>query len=378
MSKPAQSRKGLQLEIRSRPLPFSFWPTYQGAKRVGVQSTVFALAPWTIINASVKLHCPTGAKVEALAYVEQAKDFYTAAVSASIAAARPLLLYYCFMNLSKALVVHRGTRSTIISAAHGLKERLRVPNRELEDAFLKAEKSTVGRVQVFDEFLKTIAGTGLATDHDYDLSTLLPQILPGHRLWCKAVNQDERFISLHEVRVMENKTAKTLWLNLYFFEDDLKRLGVTHKRLLADSRLGSGFRQVRTTRKVSGRELVCFEQIAPVAYQHRPSDEAHQLVEAVRPYLWVTVATIPPYRRYYAYLAPVAEHAGQLPQLLSIYAVTFYLGSITRYRPHHFDKIVDGPFGPRVEEFISGQPLQFIYMMASEFAQQEVTRPSIV
>lgn len=378
MSKPAPARKGLQLHIKSRPLHFSFWPTYQGAKRLGVHSTVFALDPWTIINTNVKQHCPAAAKDEALAYVEQAKDFYTAAVSASIAAARPLLLYYCFMNLSKALVVHRETLPTITSAAHGLKERLKAPNRELEDAFLKAEKSTGGRVQVFDEFLKTISTTGLAADFDYDLSTLLPQILPGHRLWCEAVDQDERFISLHEVRVMENKSAQTLWLNLYFFEDDLKRLGVTHKRLLSESRLSSGFRQVRTTRKIGGRELVCFEQIATVAYQHRPSDEVHQLVASVRPYLWVTVATIPPYRRYYAYLAPIAEHPSLLPQILSIHAITFYLGSITRYRPHHFDKIVDGPFGPRIEEFISGQPLQFIYMMASEFAQQEVTRPSIV
>ena len=102
------------------------------------------------------------------------------------------------------------------------------------------------------------------------------------------------------------------------------------------------------------------------------------LVKSVRDYLWVTVASVPPYRRYYLYLAPTADHAQLLPQLLSIYAVTFYLGSITRYRPHHFDKIVDSPMGPRIEEFISGQPLQFIYLMASEFAEQDVTKPSIV
>jgi hypothetical protein len=63
---------------------------------------------------------------------------------------------------------------------------------------------------------------------------------------------------------------------------------------------------------------------------------------------------------------------------LSIYAITFHLGSITRYRPHHFDRIIDGHYGPRIEEFISGQPLQFIYLMASEFAEQDVTKPSIV
>lgn len=107
-----------------------------------MQSTVFALDPWTIINTSVKQHCPAAAKAEALAYVEQVKDFYTAAVSAAIAAARPLLLYYCFMNLAKALAVHRETKPTITRAGHGLKERLKAPNRELEDAYLEAQKST--------------------------------------------------------------------------------------------------------------------------------------------------------------------------------------------------------------------------------------------
>jgi hypothetical protein len=319
------------------------------------------------------------AKREALAYIEQARDFYTAAVSASVAAARPLLLYYCFMNLAKALVIHRGTRPTITSAMHGLKERLRPPNnRELEDAYVKADTSTTGGAQVFDEFLKAIAGTGLAATHDYDLVHLLPQILPGHRLWADATNRNERFISVQEIRVMEHKATKALWLRIYFFADDLSRLAVTHNKLLNETGLSAHFHQVRIARKVAGRKLVCFEQSATVTYQHRPSDEVHQLISTIRPFLWATVASVSPYRTYYVYLAPNVEHAARLPQLLSIYAVTFYLGSITRYRPHHFDLIVADVFGPRIEEFISGQPLQFIYLMASEFARQEITRPSIV
>ncbi len=383
MSQPPVARKGQQLHIKGRPVAFSFWPTYQGQKRIGVQSTVFALDPWTIINSSVKQHCPPIAKDEALAYIEQAQDFYTAAVSAAIAAARPLLLYYCFMNLTKALVVHRGLRQSLPRAEHGLKERLKPTNRELLDAYLKAEKSIPsapngGRLMVFDEFLRAINGHGLPKDQDFDMVRLLPQILPGHRLWSEAANQGERFVSMYDIRIVENKKNKTLWLNLYLFEDDLTRLGISHKKLLLETGLQGVFKQVRTGRSVSQRKLVCFEQISTVPYQHRPSDELQNLVPVIRKFLWVTVASVPAYRRYYLYLSPVAEHVDLLPQLLSIYATTFYLGSITRYRPHHFDKIVDGVYGPRIEEFISGQPLQFIYLMASEFFRQDVTKPSIV
>ena len=86
----------------------------------------------------------------------------------------------------------------------------------------------------------------------------------------------------------------------------------------------------------------------------------------------------PPYRKYYLYAAPVAEHAQVVPQILSIYGITYYLGSIVRYRPHHFDRILKGEFGPFVEAFLNDQPTQFIYLMASEFAEKEVTKAAIV
>ena len=92
----------------------------------------------------------------------------------------------------------------------------------------------------------------------------------------------------------------------------------------------------------------------------------------------MTVSTVTPYRRYYVYLCPPAERPALLPQLLSIYAISYYLGSITRYRPHHFDLVSTGTLGPRIQDFITGQPLQFIYLMASEFSEQDVTKPAIL
>jgi hypothetical protein len=55
-----------------------------------------------------------------------------------------------------------------------------------------------------------------------------------------------------------------------------------------------------------------------------------------------------------------------------------YLGSIVRYRPHHFDRILASQYGPFIEAFLNDQPTQFIYLMASEFAEKEVTRAAIV
>lgn len=381
MPRIANARRGKRILVLQRPLPFSFWPMYRTTRRFGLQSTVFALDPWTIIRASIGRRCPTGSQQEALSSLEQAQDFFKAATTTGIIASRPLLLYYCFMNLAKAFALTVQQQSSFDQAQHGLAARLRPPNKELENAYLQSYKSPntrTGDLNLFDEFMEAVTGSGLAGDKNFDLPTLLPQVVPGHRLWSEAMDVPERFIALHDIRFNEDSANKEIWLSIDIFADDLTRLGVTHTQLLSEARLSGKFREVQTKANVKGRKLIRFEQIRQRSYTHRSSDEVPRLVADLKPMLWTIVASVQPYRRYYVYLAPAAEHVQVLPQLLSIYAISYYLGSITRYRPHHFDVIVRSPMGPRIEEFISSQPLQFLYLMASEFAEQEVTRPSIV
>ena len=129
---------------------------------------------------------------------------------------------------------------------------------------------------------------------------------------------------------------------------------------------------------LGGRKLICIEQRGSTPYGRHGVDLANTLVAAVRERLWSTVGSSPPYRRYYLYLCPFAERPSLMPQLASIYALTFYLGSVTRYRPNVFRQLLDGTYGPRISEFVAGQAAQFVYLMASEFVRRDVTRPSIV
>jgi hypothetical protein len=298
-----------------------------------------------------------------------------------IAAARPLALYYSYMNLAKVFCLTRGARATFNQAKHGLSERLASGGQELADAYLVADPIPVNNAKAmnFGEFMRTLTGTGLAVQTRYDMPALLPQIVPGHRLWARAVRKSERFIALHDTQFWQDHEAHTLWLRLYLIRDDLSRLNVSHHRLLTESGLGSDFREVDCDETYQGRPLVCVEQIVATNYGgNHPADILQTLVNLVRSKLWATVSTVPPYRRYYVYLCPPNEVGFLLPQLLSIYAVTFYLGSITRYRPHHYDALAGSSFGPRIIDFVTGQPLQFLYLMASEFACQDVTKPSIL
>jgi hypothetical protein len=374
-----QPRPGRRLEVKGRPIPFSYWPSRPARGHHRLQSLLFAVDPWIIISQSIKNGCLEQKRPEALACLEQARDFYIAATEPGIVAARPLVLYYSFMNLAKAFCLTRGNRTTFDQAKHGLSEMKHPGARELTGAFLRAFPSMPNNdINNFDEFMSVLIGNNLPAQISYDLPVLLPQIVPGHRLWAQAARKSERFIMLHEVQFWHDKNAKQMWLRLYFCKDDLSRLGITHQRLLGESNLAGLFDEVDCNQTHQNRPLICFEQSAPHGYPNYPADDFHHIVRVIKPRLWTTVATIAPFRRYYVYLAPMAERPFVLPQILSIYAIMFYLGSITRYRPHHYDAIGSTGYGAQIQEFITGQPQQFIYLMASEFAKQDITRPSIL
>jgi hypothetical protein len=324
--------------------------------------------------------CQKARKREALACLEQARDFYSAATSPGVVAARPLALYYSFVNFAKVYCLARGARHTFDQAQHGLSEQRVAGGGELVGAFLRAfQSSPAANANNFDEFMRVLRGVGLAATTDYQLPVLLPQIVPGHRLWAQAASQGERFIAIHDLQFWHNPANHTMWLRLYFVADDLSRLSVTQQQLLTEARLTGLFHGVACDDEFDGRPLICFEQLAAHAYPGGyPADEFSAVIQPLRNLFWITVSTVPPYRRYYVYLAPVVDHPFVLPQALSIYAIMFYLGSITRYRPHHYDSIMAGRFGPWGQEFVNGQPLQFIYLLASEFALQDVTKPSIL
>jgi len=380
----AEPRDGGRLKVNKKVIPFSFWPTKVGIKgNASLQPLLFSLDPWAIIDLVIKESCPASSKSEALACMAQAKDFYESATEAGKVSAKPLSLYYCLMNLVKAFCLTRGTQLTFDKAQHGLSEKLRAPsNRELIDAFLQAFPSpnSNGALQNYSEFMSALTGSGLSSQMDYSLPVLLPQILPGHRLWSHGSAKKERFIAIHDIRPMLDKSTGSIWLNAYFISDDLTRLSVTHSELLSLSGLSADFAQVTCNDKDSeGRKVICFEQRNPIICASRKyANHLQELVDVLKNKLWTTVSTIPPYRRYYVYLCPSSESNQVVHQLLSIYAISYYLGSITRYRPHHFPSITDGSFGPRIQDFVTGQPLQFLYLIASEFAKQEIARPSII
>jgi hypothetical protein len=317
---------------------------------------------------------------EAISYIKQAEDFYASAQASSIDAAKPVQLYYCYLNIAKAFIIARSVQPSLGKIQHGINEAITPGGQEFEDGYVQfwSSPNARGDFQAFDEFMKALGGKRTQNGQQCRITHLVPQILSGHRLWASAASMTERFIALQRIQFIENRLAKNVWLRMYLVANDVRRLGYTQNDVLVDGQLGADFRKVRCSEKADGRGLICIEQSVPTHYGRHGVDLAMDLVARVKERLWATVGSSPPCRRYYLYLCPAGERASVVLQLASIYAMTFYLGSVTRYRPNTFQALLDGPYGPRIAEFVSGQPAQFVYLMASEFSRRDITRPSIV
>jgi len=220
---------------------------------------------------------------EALAYIDQAANFYNSAIQSEINAAKPVQLYYSYLNIAKALIICRGRNASLPTIRHGVNEDVTPGGNEFDNGFVQVWRSpNHGRLQAFDELLRALGVSRFANGHQIPIPQLVPQILPGHRLWASATDSKERFISLHKVQFIENKSAKSLWLRIHLFADDLRRLNCNQNSLLSLSGLSTDFRKVKFDKKIEGRDIVCIEAKQTIGYNRHGVDLASQLIDNIK------------------------------------------------------------------------------------------------
>jgi hypothetical protein len=332
---------------------------------------LFVNDPWELIAESIHRAVPD-LRVRDIAHSirRQATDYFRTATVADELAVRPVLLYYAFLNLSKAFAIAKGNVGLVRSAYHGLSCEPR--GRSISNSFVKLDFRR--KPAVFEELLKQFQQNPSRVPNKLILGQLLPQILPGHRLWCYAAKKPERFISVERFQLLHNSANKEVWVDIQINRSDLDRLNLTDRIALSHSGLSNDF-------EVAGNlsdDTIHFQQRTPDNYASDPMDGLATTVSKCKNLIWETVRIISPYRKAYIYCCPMNEQQARMPQIVSIYLLMFFLGSVTRYAPVYFEDLFESKYGPFFEAFISESPMQFLYLMASEIVGREVSRPAII
>lgn len=331
----------------------------------------FVNDPWELMAEAIARSVPSGISRDiAQSFRRQAEDYFRAATTGREIAVRPVLLYYAFLNLSKAYGIAKGNTALAGNALHGISSDSQP--KKIPQSLIKF--STRSGTLVFQELLRLLAGNSSVVASPLRLGHLLPQILPGHRLWCYATNRPERFVTVESFELLHSPSMKEVWLNFYVNEADLDRLNLAAAKLLSHADLADF--EIATGVLPPG--VVCFQQRNPEKYVGSPEEGLPPIIQRMRNRIWETVKTASPYRKPYVYCCPPAEVHKRLPQMLSIYLLMFFLGSVTRYSPGDFDDLLDSKYGPFFDTFISESPMQFLYLLASDLLGREVSKPAII
>ena len=198
-------RAGMVLQVKHQEVPFSLWPTVRQTRRFKLQSRIFTSDPWALVAEGIAVLCPKKSREAAHAFRARAEDFFDAAIAMGSRNlyAKPLLLYYAFLNLSSAFLLTRSYSQPTERPQHGISERARI--RQVEGTRLTVHPSDLKKPQLFDQLLKALTGHGLKARRSYRLGYLMPQILFGHRVWCSASNEHERFLPIRAISYINKR-----------------------------------------------------------------------------------------------------------------------------------------------------------------------------
>lgn len=362
------------MTIGSRELEFSYFMMKRTTRRWGMNTMLYAAEPWAVIHGTLAGSIASNPDRKAAeSFVRQAQVYFSAADRAEAFETRPLLYYYAFLNLGKALAMAKGRSGLVGKVSHGI-AAVNSSGHAVNSAELQLQRSGSGAPSAADELHRALEHTPVPTPQ-MPVRQLIAQSVVAHRLWSAAAGRKERFLAVEGVLLQHDAASKSIWATLYVRADTMRSRKRPINETLTEGSLASDFRSV-TDFTLGGVNCRSFEQSQPVTYQARASDKVMEVVATVRSVLWQTVTIQQPHRQYYLYLSPPGEQ--RYPQWLTIYAVLFWLGSLTRYQPVQLLEILEGPYGAFFREFLATQPTQLLYLFASEFLGQDVSRPSVV
>ncbi len=349
-------RDGESVRVNGIPVPFTFWPdAYLQHGRL------VASNPWTCMAGFAKQTIVDARKRgRIIAFLEQSEDFYRAASNPRISS-KPLLYYYSYMNLVKAFLVCHN--HNISRAIHGLMDPKENITKKLTITSQKVavnNKDSGPRIQTYRTLVEECGFSVPVRPRRMKLVDLLEQVVGVHRTVCHTLRRRQRFFPIAEIAFEYDRSNKDVWVAFHVKHVELAVNQDAPREIAANM---SAFEEVESPNTDFRR----FESVMIKRYSRSPRDVLGALVKEVKCDIWSLLR--PGGYQFFVSSIPVSI---RLAQIASNYQAMFYFGSVTRYRPDDFLKLLEGKHGWLVEEFIDTQPLQFIYLLGSGLMKAEM------
>lgn len=307
---------------------------------------------WTYVDLWLRRNA---GKTDASFYWEQAQEFFRASLGLPVTAS-PLVLYYCFLNATKALLVAKGVP---FSDQHGLTGTSQVGRSSLAN-----EKVSLKGAGVLPSLIKYY-GEAQTTD-TYSLKDMFSNLAFVHRAYCLSYQERFLFFPLENCRYVRNIGGSEAWIaaNLEEQFDDGRILATLPQAYEVDAGADEALtiRKHQRFRWHAGRKSKVANVAKLTQYHSKLRRDVTYIAGVGRWYL----------KRRKAGAVIIDRHAPTL-----IFASMHRLSELSRYDPLKLFKLMDTQRNWLLAEFIKTAPIQFLDEIACEITGQEIFVPGI-
>ncbi len=275
------------------------------------------------------------------------------------AESRPLVAYYCLLNLTKAFLACKAPAAVSGRVLHGLSDDFRAMQRyRFTQEWAKIQRKGVFR----DLATRTGAGYCYPDGKRLQLQRLSPYLVEVSSLHKEATGIAPKLIPAESIQVL--KDGARLWLRVEIDRSELARRNVGPAALPERAaRFGAVFRFVQ-----SDTPTASYESTKTWKYGARVEHAFPETIKAFGSALIHANRHVSG-KRYYVVLS-------ERKKLLSQEAVTFlfiyHLSNIVRYRPEQVEKLSDGAYFFLFTTWVPRALENSLLAMASRLLGEEV------
>ncbi len=280
--------------------------------------------------------------------LEQAKHFYMTAEN-SPTKSKPLLYYYSFLNLSKVMINLEKQYGSSRRYMHGIKEENR---NHFHNSDIVISPIKTSAINVSAELLQVLDHQRITIDTRINVKDYLSQCVGIHRAYSEIYNVKESLFKLGRIQLYKNRP---------------RILGIKAEVqcTLADV---STLRSIGYNIIEEEGKFYWVEEISRSSSNVTRTDYFNLSTLLRSKGVWYYIGNTG-----YTYYISTNSLCRYQPEII-IYNTMFYLGSITRYNPHLFDKMFSDKEQWMVSEFLTTQPKQFLYLASAKTLGQNILK----
>lgn len=309
---------------------------------------------WNYIIRMYKQHTAGVNKDFLLSLLEQARYFYQVAENAPINS-QPLLYYYSFLNLAKIAININSYLGDSVRYYHGVECPI-TSTTTIDNAELSIKELDPARkIYSVDFELMKIMGDVFSppAPHRLKIIDALKACVGIHRTYCEITNEKEIYYKLSSPTLYRDGME-------LIFESEIKNCDIG----IYQSLQHKGY----SISPTQNRLYILSEKFRMSHYTPNRNDYFALSNILIRKGIW-SYTDGNEYRMY------ITDGSIRYSSASVIYNLMFFFGSITRYHPFLFEKLLSEKNLWMISEFLKTQPMQFLHLVTSRTIGATLLKP---